>query len=47
MARDEPSELEICQNLLDSWIDSLEELSELSAQDWENRPDTDGEDDET
>lgn len=29
MARDEPSELENCQNLLDSWINSLEELSEI------------------
>jgi len=29
MAPDEPSELEICQNLLDSWTNSLEELSEI------------------
>jgi hypothetical protein len=29
MAPDEPTELEICQNLLDSWIDSMEELSEI------------------
>ncbi|MGD0646168.1 MAG: hypothetical protein ABSA75_14790 [Candidatus Bathyarchaeia archaeon] len=29
MATDEPSELETCQNLLDSWTDSLEELSEI------------------
>jgi hypothetical protein len=29
MAPDKPSELENCQNLLDSWTDSLEELSEI------------------
>jgi hypothetical protein len=29
MSPDEPSELENCENLLDSWIDSLEELSEI------------------
>jgi hypothetical protein len=29
MASDKPSELENCQNLLDSWTDSLEELSEI------------------
>jgi hypothetical protein len=31
MARDEPMDLEVCKNQLESWTDSLEELSEIQA----------------